>query len=108
MAFLSPTLLPYVEKFEHKKLIHSTEHCRIDHKALILTIDYLNFKPGKGVFRVPQKIIERLDYGAAMISIIRRTINEHTKEPLEDWTIHEWTTKQHYSRLPEKMKGKKY
>ena len=99
MAFLSPPLLPYVEHFEHKKLIHSTESCRIDHRAILLTIDYLNFKPGKGDFRVPQNIIENLDYGKDMVTTIRRTINEHTLNPQPDWSLHEWTTKMHYSRL---------
>ena len=105
MAFVSPTVLAYVEKFEQKRLIQSTENCKIDHKALILTIDYLNFKPGPGVFRVPQKVIKRLDYGKAMINTIRRTINEHTEIPQSDQIVNTWTTREHYSRLTKELKG---
>ena len=44
---------------------------KIDHKAYIITIDYLNFKPGKGNFRVPQSIIEKEDYADIMVTSMR-------------------------------------
>ena len=72
LAFIIPSLLAYVEKFEHKKLIQSTKNNSIDHKALIITIDYLHFKPGPGVFRVPKTIIDRLDYGKTMVTSIEK------------------------------------
>ena len=71
MVFMSTTVLAYVEKFEHKKLIESTENMKIDHKACIITIDYLNFKPGKGNFRVPQSTIEKEDYADIMVTSMR-------------------------------------
>ena len=106
LAFITPSLLAYVKKFEHKKLIKSTKNNSIDHKALIITIDYLNFKPGPGVFRVPKKIIDRLDYGKTVVTSMRRTINEHKEEPQPDWSLHGWTTREHYSRLTKEVKGK--
>ena len=103
MVFLSTMVLAFVKDFQHKK-IESTDNIKIDHKAFIITIDYLNCKPGKGNFRVPQSIIKLDDYAEVMLTSIRQTINKHTENPLDFGSIHGWSTKDHYSRLPE---GKK-
>ncbi len=42
-----------------------------------------------------------------MVTSMRRTINKHTEEPQPDWSLHGWTTREHYSRLTKQIKGKK-
>ena len=41
-----------------------------------------------------------------MVTSMGRTINEHTEEPQPDWSLHRWTTREHYSRLTKQVKGK--